>query len=628
MSILNLFVVILGSLILVRAIFLLFSAEMGRKQDLIKHIYKSGTDFQIAILIPFLDARKVGALHDLLQAITNQDYPPNRIDTHIAATEETIFGLPSADDLPGNVKIWTYPTKKHAKRGEVLSWLIERLLAAGGPSKLFVFLDANDIVRPDFLRNVTTRSLDAFAMQGYVALKRPPSGPVAQMIALSNRLINRIENAGRFHMGLSCKLLNSGCVIRQEVLEMLPFRQGNDIDNQEYTAFLNLNGYRIHWAPNVVVYKEDRINFQVLLKEIAHSIFNRIRLFLQYGPALILKGLTHFDFNLFEQAWSIIKPPNMVIGFIGLLATLFFLASPFTLKTASYLALFTGIFILTQLFALAVSRCRLKDIIVSIFVTPFVYGIGLLFLPFYLLMALVENIFQVGYKPKQERIGKRFDESQPPKTVLTTPQSMVSDKPKMVFRDGDLYPSENRIPQSTDSEWVTSTAPPNFATIYEDRLQEQSEDPSSISETAKVMLPISNGKNSVNATIRIYTEFDELNLPNYFLVFEYKSLSFTTQKFHIIDQAYYELQTKLKAKGFTIVSCGSCAYFYRPTAGNEYGLAENNGFCLQGKLGKELQFETDAVTVVSEACSHYTDMEQRQAVLKTWQESLETSSVQ
>jgi hypothetical protein len=645
MTILYLVLTALGCLVISRYVLMLFFAEIGRKQDLIKHIYKSGTDFQIAVVIPYLDSRRIGAFQELIQALDKQDYPQNRIGINVVATEETAFGLPNAEDLPANVKIWTYPAKL-ARRGQLVTWLIERLLAAGGPSKLFVFLEAEDIVRPDFLRNVTTRAFDCFAMQGYIALKRPPKGLVSYVSALSTRVINRIENAGRFHLGLSCKLLNSGWVVRQEILEMIPFRQGQDMDNLEYTTLLNLNGYRINWAPNVVVYKDDRVDMMSLMREVAHSLLNRMRLVPQYLFPLIIQGFSRLDFNLFEQAWSLLKPPNFIIGLIAIIGAVILLANPLFPTSFYYWSIFALVYWSTQLISLAVARCSFKDVVVFIMVTPLVYTFGLFVLPFFLLTAIGEFFFQMSARPKKIRVGRRFDESQPAAAQRAEKPASGRDGgrshqrllPSLEAEDDDGYETEpypvaqppiQPISSSMRGTVSTQTAQvPAFEAIYQEQLTSDTvplQRDLELCETS--ILPITNGKNAVECEIQTYREYDPAGDEVYFLVFAYKTLTFTTQKYRILDQAFYELQTKIQAKGFTIVSCGSCANFYRPTAGNAYGVAENFGFCLAGKLGKELNLNTDAVAVVTPSCEHYTDMSQRQNVLKAWQDSLEQVSL-
>ncbi len=630
MSILNLLLGAIGAFILLRGLLLLFFAEVGRKQDLIKHIYKGGNDFQIAVIIPYLDSRKIAPFQDLLDALIRQDYPNQRIGIHVAATEETIFGLPSQEDLPHNTKVWTYPAQ-HATSGEVTSWLIERLLAAGGPSRLFVFLDPDDIVRPDFLKNVTSRAFDCFAMQGYIALKRPPRGIFSSVLALSSRLINRIENAGRFHMGQSCRLMSSGWVVRQELLEMIAYQQGQDIDNLEYTVQLNLNGYRVNWAPNVVVYKEENVELASLMKNNIKAVLNRLRLIPRYSLQLLLQMVTRGDLNAIEQIWSLFKPPAFILGAVSVAFTLLSHG-----RMLYYWAAFAGVFVGIQLVSLLVARCRFKDFMSAALLTPTAYVIGLVSLPFFLVNVLADGLLHIGRRPQKIRIGRRFDESKPTiaSNELAEIKSIRSKRSKHQNHRNDVFDLEHE--EDLHHQPVSSES---FATIYDEQLNQSAlEGESFLSEVAnedlnvpklfrETHLPISNGKNSVECKISTYIQHTESGENTYHLVFEYKNLSFKTQSYHILDQAFYELHTKLKGRGFSIVSCGSCAYFYRPTVGNAYGFAKANGFCLYGKEGQDIHFDTDAVGVLTEACQNHEDMAYRQEVLTHWQDSLKEYSV-
>ncbi len=646
MTMLSIAFTVLGSLILLRSALLLFFAEMGRKQDLIKHIYKSGTDFHIAIVIPFTDSRKALAFQDLMQALEKQDYPVSRLGIHIVTTEANQYGLPMPGELPSHAKVWTYP-QRPANRGQLVCWLVERLLAAGGPSKLFVFLEPDDIIRPDFLKNVTTRAFDCFAIQGYLALKRPPKGPISQIVALSNRLINRIENAGRFHMGLSCRLMSSGWVVRQEVLEMLPFRQVDELDNLEYTALLNLNGYRVHWAPNVVVYKEDRVTFPSQMHRIAQSIPTRLGMLVQYVPKLLWQGISKLELNALEQAWCIAKPPGFVLGLIAATVAVSFMQDPNGLAGFYAFGAFTLAFWSLQLMSLAVARCGLGDILFSIAVTPLVYALGLVALPFYLVRVGIESVMNLSTQNRQARIGKRFDESQPAaKTDMSVKEKPARQekskksnrKPRRFAVDfdttlesptADMYAADYVMedkPVAT-SQWVTTTelAEDPFTQIYQDQLnrqeaplQEASKEPTSVTTT----LPITNGKNAVMCSITTVTDYDSNGDPAYHLIFEYKNLSFTTRTYSILDDAFEALQDKLRAKGFTLVSCGSCSNFYHPQPGQEL-FAPGVGYCLYGKLGSAINPNTDTVSAVTESCDSYTTTPSRSSIVKDWATSVD-----
>ena len=134
-------------------------------------------------------------------------------------------------------------------------------------------------------------------------------------------------------------------------------------------------------------------------------------------------------------------------------------------------------------------------------------------------------------------------------------------------------------------------------------------------------IQLSNGKKELNCRLRTLTQYDAEGRANYQLTLEYKTSSFSTSSYRILDQAFYELQSKLMERGLTIMTCGSCGNFYNPTA-DIPGALNNAGVCLYGKLGKEVNLKTDAVTVVSQACPYHCSLEDREKIVRLWKDSL------
>jgi hypothetical protein len=137
-------------------------------------------------------------------------------------------------------------------------------------------------------------------------------------------------------------------------------------------------------------------------------------------------------------------------------------------------------------------------------------------------------------------------------------------------------------------------------------------------------VPLSNGKRQVSCRLRMVTTFTEDGRENYRLILEYKTMSFSTKSYRILDQAFYELHALLFSRGLTIRTCGSCGNFYNPTVDVPDAI-KSSGVCLFNKAGKEVNLSTDAVTVVSQACDYHCPLEQREHIVRQWKESLTLS---
>lgn len=621
---------IVAGLFLLRQLLVILAAEQGRKQDLVKRISKNSQEFQLSILVPYLNPNDHPALLALLHAISEQDYPQDKIVIHLVTSEESRRDL-IPQSLRPNVKVWQYPGE-YPRYENAITWLIERCLAASG-NGLFVFLKPTDIVKPDFLMHVAARGIDSFAIQGYMALKNLPDTPLAKVYALSTRLFNRIGNAGRFHMGLSCRLLDSGWAIKQEVLEMIPFHRGVDLDNLEYTIRLNLENFRVNWAPNVVVYSDSTVPFLEHFTLCAGAFFNRISLLWRYGPLLLTRMVLRFDFNYIEQLLSIVTPPY----FLTLMALMTVTVLKFKAVTplpgdTVFWSVVTGLTFLLNVLALVVARCKPHDYTAMLVYTPISYLFGLIASP----VALYSYIRSTLSKRPPggsyyRRVKKtRFNEG------MESPPDLYDEEHSKHVIHSILKKNAPRDDHAQDTLAALERKPKRRATLPD--LVSLDLQASRQVATGEAMptppvkrpletvraVPLSNGKKQVSCRLRTLTTFNEEGRESYKLTLEYKTMSFSTESYRILDQAFYELQAKLMGRGLTMITCGSCGNFYNPTVDVPDSI-KNSGVCLFDKQGKEVNLNTDAVTVVSQACDYHCPLEQRESIVRQWKESLTLS---
>ena len=596
----------LGSLIglaMLRRFLIILAAEQGRKQDLVKKLYKHTHEFRLSVMIPFLDERDYPALLALLKAIHEQSYPASKVTINLVTAGESGRVL-VPQSLRQNVRVWEYPSERPSY-DLAMGWLIDRCLARGG-NNLFVFLRPTDIVKPDFFRNIVARSIDNFVIQGYIALKNPPETFFSKAAALSGRLFNRIDNAGRYHMGMSCRLLDSGWAIKQDVLEMIPYHRGLDLDNLEYTLRLNLENFRVTWAPNVVVYADAQEDFLERVVMGVGSFFNRIRLLLTYGPRLLMGVLFRFDAHSLASLAAIFRPPTMLVSILAVIMALSTLSVPtLAAEKPFWITLATGMLIL-NLLALSVGRCRTVDFVTLLIHTPLTYLCNLLASPIGILAVFRRHWRERALRARtyHKMRKNRFNEDlAPPPTLFDETQEARIVQELLMDPPESLSASMNTTMPSI--EMNSATGPKEREIVRP--------------------LPLSNGLKQVQCLLRTRITYNTAGQECYQLTLEYKNIAFSTATYRILDQAFYELHAKLVGRGLTPIACGSCCHFYNPTA-DQPGALKSTGVCLQGKLGREVDLNADAVSVISPACSHHGPLEKREAVVRQWRESLALSS--
>lgn len=649
----NVALMIVGTLLVFRQIRILLAAEQGRKLDLIKKRYKPNQTYHLSVLIPYLSSRDFPELMSLLAAIADQDYPAARVSVQIVTSEHTNSDL-LLEPLNPNVRLWRYPGTG-SNTHEAMAWLIDRCLALGGVG-MFVFLKPTDIIKADFLQNVAARGSDHYVIQGYVANKSLPSSFLAKVTSLSRRLVNRIGNAGRHHLGLSCRLLDSGWAIRQELLEMVPYHQGWDMDNFEYTLRLNLSRYQVNWAPNVVVYAQEEDNTAQVATEAVAAFFNRIALLVQYGPRLLIQALFKFQWAQIDNFLTLLKPPTFVLG-AALVLMAFLSQSIPQLGQPQTWILFAGAMIILQGLSLRVARCKWSDATTMFGLTPVVYLSSLIMLPV-ALSQYVSSLLNRRAAIQADQTGSykkttstRFNEDLEP---VSLPFSELYDSMNAQIASTPSYAPaaptnfwDEELPLRSDFQPSDYPAPPPPAETYYHSIPEtmQATHPQAFASQRQLdivdyapdatgqqsvilakehvtYVPLTNGRMQVDCQLTTYTSAaDAQGHVQYQMTLAYKGLAFSTAAYRILDQAYYELLTKLKSKGLTMINCGSCGYFYNPMD-NAPGTIRNAGVCLFGKMSTPVDWQADAVTVLSRACDYHTSVDQREQIVQEWKQSL------
>ncbi|MEB3244797.1 MAG: hypothetical protein VKJ06_02290 [Vampirovibrionales bacterium] len=589
----------------------LFKTEQGRKQDLLRKpeaLTAPNTETHVAILLPYTQPSHLNHLADLLDALEEQAYPITRYTIHIATTEDThadLLQLP----LPSNAKLWQHPSLRF-EPANLQAWLIERCLAANS-GDLYVFLQPTDIIKPDFLQAIVNRSFDAFVIQGYLASRYRPITPIEKLTTLATRLGNRIDNALRYHTGGSAILKESGWAIKQELLEMVPYvpATGNLLDHLAYTIHLNLEKFRVVWAPTATVYQDDYAPLSQQIQHVTESTLYRLSLALRYAPKLIWQGVSQFKLGALKLALDLFKLPAYWIGFSALLLTAFGALPAWQIwgGTLSWLIVSATVFTL-HVAGLAVARSKPADYVTTLFWVPISYLCALALSPW----GLVQCALNQTLRQRKNGIGlghskplSRFNEAMP--ALANTPQDEYAPEAGFAQRLNAAQQAQGQQPPHNTGYMSTPNLPAQNWT--------PAEAADSTNESRIKWVPVTNGTRHVDCQLKTITEEDG----RYTLILEYKGVAFQTARYRILDQAFYELHSKLGSRGLTILTCGSCGYFYNPASAAAGSRV--TGVCLFGKLGKTVDVVTDAVTVTSQACPHHRDIEEREFLVKQWQQS-------
>jgi hypothetical protein len=631
---LDMWLVILGGWVLFTQMLLIISAERGRKKDLVKRKYSARHGFYLAVLIPYLRSEELPQLQKLIRALKAQQYPSGRLAIHLVTSPETQadfeFGL-----MSDSIHHWVYPESilPH-ETGKATAWLIDRCLASGRHD-VMVRLNPTDLIKDNFCDNIANEACNHSVMQGYLANQQAGHTMVDRSVALFQRLRSRIDNAGRHHLGLGAFLLESGWAIKSDVLERIPYRQGLDTEHSEYALRLSLADVKVSWTPSIVVYRDPAVPLMGMVMQQIYSAITRASLLVKYLVPVLAKTGSRPRINCLSLWANLIAPTEFFMGILLLTGAFASVSMSGLLGiTSIWLCLMMGSFAFHGL-KLSVARCDFKDVVTSVLYTPMVYLMGLSLSP----LALLNGAIQGGLNATQGRRNQprymsqshtRLNEDQAPLMTMIDDKNPQGTGEYHLDNITPIYSNKQTETQPPQEQQPTSSAAklPETSPLLNQLKQAVAHDtvssvPRFSNTVVEKIIPISNNEREVDATLQLHTSTSSKGQPLYKMVLLYKSVSLATQRYKILDQAFYELQSKIQGRGLTIVTCGSCGYYYHPTV-DEHNLSKNTGVCLFGKLGRNVDISTDAVTVISQACNYHAALADRETIVRSWQDSLTT----
>lgn len=411
-----------GTMTLGRMLMLTMAAQRGRPLDLAKNAPNHLPSVRVALVTSFLTGDSLVHLKSLLESIEQQAYPMELIELNMVTTREQLTRLPHPNTLPGFLNVWVAPSSS-MHRGQALTWLSERLLTKGGPSRIFVFLAHDARIKPDFAQQVALKAIETPVFQGYVGLKNPPKGLIELDSSLTLKQFNRIEQSGLFHCGFSSSLQLSGWGVRQEVLEMLPFRQPDPHNLQDYQARLTLAGFTVQWAPHVVVYTNAQGSLTQQWRQDVHAMGASLATISRYGMGLVRRFMFKRSSNALGLVTRCLMPAQTLVGLVAWVQSLIELEilPPAVAQIPIILpsplncgwTLFLGGYMAMSLVSMMVARLALLEMIQFALVHPFTSAIKWPLMPVMVLLEMIQSAARRQSSEQRRPVGKRFDETQP-----------------------------------------------------------------------------------------------------------------------------------------------------------------------------------------------------------------------
>ena len=281
-----------------------------------------------AIIVPAHNEERV--IHETVNNLRSLRYPKDKFDVFVIA--DNCQDKTAALAKSAGAKVLVRHDTTMVGKGHTLRWAIERIRELGRYDG-YIIIDADNIAAHNFLLKMNNELIrGAKVIQGYLGSKNPRDTWVTKTIAATYFLMNRFYELPRHRLGLACPLGGTGFCISSEVLDNYGWGFRSLTEDLEFSSQLVLDGVKVTWCHEAVVYDEKPRGFVAAVKQRARWMRGHTDVMVRYSGKLVKKGLTKGDGASLDMALYLCLPFIMTVWFFVFLIGFFIPGLPVTLK--------------------------------------------------------------------------------------------------------------------------------------------------------------------------------------------------------------------------------------------------------------------------------------------------------
>jgi len=262
----------------------------------------------------------IGQIIESLKAL---DYPKELYDIMIIAdncTDQTAsISKTYSDTMVAERNI---PDKRG--KGYALEWMFDRIFKMEQKYDAICIFDADNLISKNFLKEMNYKLKQGYkVVQGYIDSKNPHDSWITEAYSISFWSANRLFQLGRSNLGLSNQIGGTGFCMDIEVLKELGWGATCLTEDLEFTSKLVLNGEKVGWAHNAIVYDEKPLTLKQSWNQRKRWMQGFSDVSSRFFFKLLKKAFRDRDFVAFDCALYTTQPFFMVaLGAAALLTML------------------------------------------------------------------------------------------------------------------------------------------------------------------------------------------------------------------------------------------------------------------------------------------------------------------
>lgn len=260
----------------------------------------------------------------IVDSLKHQNYPSSLYDIFVIADNCT----DNTAKIATNHGAIVYKRTNLEERGKgyALEWMFNQLYQMDDKYDVISVFDADNVVSSNFLLEMNKQLCKGHkVVQGYIDSKNPFDSWITCSYSIAFWLSNRIFQLPRFYLGLSCGLCGTGFSVDIGVLKNIGWGATCLTEDLEFTMKLALNGMKVAWAHDAVVYDEKPLTLKQSWHQRKRWMQGHADCAARFMKPLFSKAFKEGDLACFDCAIYLFQPIRFI--FIGLMTVLLWIQS-------------------------------------------------------------------------------------------------------------------------------------------------------------------------------------------------------------------------------------------------------------------------------------------------------------
>lgn len=255
----------------------------------------------------------------VIDSLKHQNYPASMYDIFVIADNCTDKTSEIAEKH-GAIVYKRFNNEERGK-GYALEWMFKKLYDMDDKYDVISVFDADNVVSANFLLEMNKQLCKGYkVVQGYIDSKNPFDSWITCSYSIAFWLSNRIFQLPRYYLGLSCGLCGTGFCVDIGVLKKIGWGATCLTEDLEFTMKLTLNGMKVAWAHEAVVYDEKPLTLKQSWRQRKRWMQGHADCAARFLGPLFSKAFREGDLASFDCAIYLFQPIRFI--FLGLITVM------------------------------------------------------------------------------------------------------------------------------------------------------------------------------------------------------------------------------------------------------------------------------------------------------------------